>query len=475
VADEPEERAEGEGPERGGRPDPRLRARSRRQATGSTVAAGQPVVAIVGYPNVGKSTLFNRLAGRREAVVDAHPGVTRDRRQAGAEWNGRAFQLVDTGGIDEADPTPIGRQVAAQALRAIESADLILFVVDVRTAPTAGDLEVVDRLRKAGHGPNIMLVANKCDATAPEQAAENLRSMGLGDVHPVSAQHGRGAGDLLDALVARLPDAPRVVLEPDDAPPPAICILGRPNVGKSSLLNALLGEERVVVHDRPGTTRDPVDTLIEVDGREVVLIDTAGLRKRGRMKEGVEGYSQIRALQAAERSDVALVVADATEGITDSDLNAVDRAAHAHCATLLAVNKWDLAQPDLVHVRGKVRAKSRQRPPIEPCSAVSGEGLHRLLPAALRLYERYRGRISTHELNELLRELVEERPGPRKGGRRLSLRYLVQTDSAPPTFRLEVNDRSLLTRDYGFWLENRIRQRFDLDGVPLVIEVRGRK
>ncbi|MDX6555601.1 MAG: GTPase [Miltoncostaeaceae bacterium] len=475
MTDEPEERTEGEPAEDGGRPDPRLRARSRRHATGSTLAAGQPVVAIVGYPNVGKSTLFNRLAGRREAVVDSQPGVTRDRRQAGAEWNGRAFQLVDTGGIDEADPTPIGRQVSGQAMRAIEEADLILLVVDVRVAPTAGDLEIADRLRKAGHGPDILLVANKCDTLAPELAAENLRQMGLGDVFPVSAQHGRGAGDLLDAVVARLPDAPRAAFEPDDAPPPAICILGRPNVGKSSLLNALLGEERVVVHERPGTTRDPVDTLIEVDGREVVLIDTAGLRKRGRMKEGVEGYSQIRALQAAERSDVALVVADATEGITDSDLNAVDRAAHAHCATLLAINKWDLAQPDLVHVRGKVRAKSRQRPPIEPCSAVSGEGLHRLLPAALRLYEQYRGRTSTHKLNELLRELVEERPGPRKGGRRLSLRYLVQTDSAPPTFRLEVNDRSLLTRDYGFWLENRIRQRFDLDGVPLVIEVRGRR
>jgi GTP-binding protein len=320
-----------------------------------------------------------------------------------------------------------------------------------------------------------MLIANKCEEVEHELAAENLRTMGLGEVHPVSAQHGRGAGDLLDEIVARLPEpGPGPGAEPADALP-AVCILGRPNVGKSSVLNALLGEERVVVHDRPGTTRDPVDTLIEVDGRQVVLIDTAGLRKRGRMREGVESYSQIRALQAAERSDVALVVADATEGITDADLAAVDRAARAHCATLLAVNKWDLAQPDLEDLRGKVRAKSRQRPPIEVCSARTGEGLHRLMPAALRLFERYRGRTSTHELNELLRELVAERPGPRKGGRQLSLRYLVQTDSAPPTFRLEVNDRSLLTRDYGFWLENRLRRRFDLDGVPLVIEVRGRR
>jgi GTP-binding protein len=449
----------------------RARWRPRREAAGSTLATDQPVVAIVGYPNVGKSTLFNRLSGRRDAVVDAVPGVTRDRRQAGAEWNGRAFQLIDTGGIDEADPSDVGRQVAAQAVRGIEEADLILFVVDVQTAPTAGDLEVADRLRRAGRP--LMLVANKVDSAGPEAAAENLRAMGLGDVHAVSAAHGRGVGDLLDALVARLPEAPGA----GDARErlPAICIMGRPNVGKSSILNALLGEERVVVHDRPGTTRDPIDTILEVDDRRLVLIDTAGLRKRGRMREGVEHYSQIRALQAAERSDVALVVADATEGLTDADLSAVDRAAHAHCATLLVLNKWDLAQPDLEHIRGRLRSKSRQRPPIEVCSAVTGEGLHRLLPAALRLEERRRSRISTRELNEALRELAAERPGPRRGPRRLSLRYLVQTGEAPPTFRLEVNDRSLMTRDYGFWLENRLRQRFDLDGVPLVIEVRGRR
>jgi GTPase len=345
-----------------------------------------------------------------------------------------------------------------------------MFVVDVTTAPTAGDLEIADRLRRGGRP--LMLVANKADGPAQEAAAENLRSLGLGDPHPVSAQHGRGVGDLLDAIVERLPDAPRA----GDAAerPPAICIIGRPNVGKSSILNALLGEDRVVVHERPGTTRDPIDTAIEVDGREVVLIDTAGLRRRGRMREDVEHYSQIRALQAAERSDVAIVVADATEGLTDADLGAVDRAARAHCATLLVMNKWDLAQPDLDHIRGKLRAKSRQRPPVEVASAVTGEGLHRLLPAALRLDEHARARIPTRELNRALRELADERPGPRKGARRLSLRYLVQTAEAPPTFRLDVNDRSLMTRDYGFWLENRLRQRFDLDGVPLVLEVRTR-
>lgn len=448
----------------------RARWRPRKESAGSTLATDQPVVAIVGYPNVGKSTLFNRLAGRRDAVVDAVAGVTRDRRQSGAEWNGRAFQLVDTGGIDESDPSAVGRQIAQQAMRGIEDADLIVFVVDVATAPTPGDLEIAERLRRTGRP--IMLVANKVDSAAREAEAFNLATMGLGEVFAVSAQHGRGIGDFLDALVERLPEAPPVEEERERVP--AICILGRPNVGKSSILNAILGEDRVVVHDQPGTTRDPIDTLISVEGRPVVLIDTAGLRRRGQMREDVEHYSQIRALQAAERSDVAIVVCDATEGLTDSDLSAVDRAARAHCATLLVVNKWDLAQPDLEHIRGRLRSKSRQRPPIEVCSAATGEGLHRLLPAALRLEERYGSRISTRELNEALRELAAERPGPRRGKRRLSLRYLVQTGERPPTFRLEVNDRSLMTRDYGFWLENRLRRRFDLDGVPLVIEVKTR-
>lgn len=452
----------------------RARARAqgeRRRPTGSTLATDQPVVAIVGFPNVGKSTLFNRLSGRRDAVVDSHPGVTRDRRQGGCEWNGRAFQLIDTGGIDTADPSDVGQQIAAQAVRGLEGADLVAFVVDVRTAPTAGDLEVADFLRRSGR--QLMLVANKCDGPSEDLEAQNLRRLGMGDVFPVSAQHGRNVGDLLDAIVARLPEAPPSGDRPEERMP-ALCILGRPNVGKSSILNALLGEERMVVHDRPGTTRDPVDTIIEVGGREVVLIDTAGLRKRGRMREDVEHFSQIRALQAAERSDVALVVADATEGLTDADLSAVDRAARAHCATLLVMNKWDAAQPDLDHIRGKLRSKSRQRPPLEVCSAQTGEGLHRLLPAAMRLEERYRSRASTRDLNELLRALAAERPGPRRGPRRLSLRYLVQTGEAPPTFRLDVNDRSLMTRDYGFWIENRLRQHLDLDGVPLVIEVRTR-
>ncbi|MCB0874305.1 MAG: ribosome biogenesis GTPase Der [Actinobacteria bacterium] len=441
------------------------------RAQAPRLAGERPIVAIVGYPNVGKSTLFNRLTGRRDAVIDPVPGVTRDRRSGIAEWGGRTFELIDTGGIDEKDATPIGRQVAEQATRALDNADLVMFVVDVHTAPTAGDLEVADRLRHTRLP--VMVIANKAERQESEIGAQQLWGLGLGDVHAVSAQHGLGIGDLLDAIVAALPE-PNPDQEASAPEVPALCIMGRPNVGKSSMLNALLGESRVVVHDRPGTTRDPVDTLLDHHGQEVLLTDTAGLRKRGRMRDSVEHYSQLRAIQAAERSDVALVVCDATEGLTDADLRAVDQAARARCATLLVMNKWDLAQPDLDDIIGELRAKSRQRPPVEVCSAVTGEGLHRLVPAALRLYERRRAHIPTRLLNEAIRELAEERPGPRRGRRRLSLRYLVQVDTSPPTLRLDVNDRSLMTRDYGFWLENRLRRRFELEGVPLILQVRDR-
>jgi GTP-binding protein len=457
---------------RPGMPD-RPRGRERHAARGSTVAADQPVVAVVGYPNVGKSTLFNRLTGRREAVVDSMAGVTRDRRQGGAEWNGRQFQILDTGGIDDADESVMAREISAQAIRAIDEADIILFVVDAASGATAGDLEVAERLRRS-HRP-IIVVANKCDNAESEMRAQELWGLGLGPVATVSALHGRSIGDFLDLLVESLPEP----VESDDDPSlermPAFCIMGRPNVGKSSILNAILGEPRMIVHDVPGTTRDPVDTIVEWDGHEVVLIDTAGLRRRGRMRLRIEQYSQLRAIDSAERADVAIVVADATEGITEADLAACDQAAHSHCATLLVLNKWDLAQPDLIDLRGRVRRKSRQHPPIVAVSARTGEGIDKILPAALALHAKSRQRLSTKKLNEAIRELAEERPGPRDGKRRLSMRFLVQTGTNPPVFRLEVNDRVLMTRDYGFWLENRLRDRFDLAGVPVDIEVRSRR
>ncbi|MSO44965.1 MAG: ribosome biogenesis GTPase Der [Thermoleophilia bacterium] len=472
--DEPTGHPDRSKPSRPGMPD-RPRGRERHAPKGSTVALGQAVVAVVGYPNVGKSTLFNRLTGRREAVVDSRPGATRDRRQGGAEWNGVQFQILDTGGIDDADESSLARDISSQAVRAIDEADLILFVVDAMAGATAGDLEVAERLRRS-HRP-VIVVANKCDNEDAEIRAQSLWGLGLGEVVTVSALHGRGVGDFLDLLVESLPEIAVDDDEGDDAVDrmPAFCIMGRPNVGKSSILNALLGEERMIVQDQPGTTRDPVDTIIEWDGQEIVLIDTAGLRRRGRMRERVEHYSQLRAIEAAHRADVAIVVADATEGITEADLAACDQAAQAHCATLLILNKWDLATPDLTDLRGRVRRKSRQHPPIVACSAVTSEGLDRVIPAALRLFAKSRNRLSTHDLNTTLRALAAERPGPRKGNRQLSMRFLVQTGVAPPIFRLEVNDRALMTRDYGFWLENRIRDRFDLAGVPVDIEVRSRR
>ena len=456
---------------RPGLPD-RPRGRERHAARGSTVVSNQPVVAVVGYPNVGKSTLFNRLTGRREAVVDSMPGVTRDRRQGGAEWNGVQFQILDTGGIDDADASDMAREISSQAIRAIDESDLILFVVDAMAGATTGDLEVAERLRRS-HRP-IIVVANKCDNDEAELRAQSLWGLGLGEVVCVSALHGRSIGDFLDVLVESLPEVEEVYDERIDRLP-AFCIIGRPNVGKSSILNAMLGENRMIVHDVPGTTRDPVDTIIEVDGEEVVLIDTAGLRRRGRMRHRIEQYSQIRAIESAERADVAIVVADASEGITEADLAACDQAAHSHCATMLVLNKWDVAQPDVIDLRGRVHRKSRQHPAIVVCSALTGEGVDRILPAALRLHAKSCTRISTKALNNALRDLAAERPGPREGNKRLSMRFLVQTGVNPPVFRLEVNDRTLMTRDYGFWLENRLREHFDLDGVPVDIEVRSRR
>jgi GTP-binding protein len=446
--------------------------RVRSPAPASTITTGEPLVVIVGYPNVGKSTLFNRLVGRREAVVDSVPGVTRDRRQAQAEWLGRTFQLVDTGGIDDSDPTPIARQVAAQAARAIADADAILLVVDAAAGLAAGDYELVDRLRSAT--APVVVVANKCDGPRQEAQAHELWSLGLGDVAPISAQHGRGIGELLELVVDALPPD-ELGSEVEIGHRPALCIIGRPNVGKSSIMNGLLGEPRVLVHDQPGTTRDPIDTVMEFEGQEIVLIDTAGLRRRSRVAQDAERYSQQRALRAAERSDVALVVCDATEGVTDGDLIAASAAASAHCATLMVMNKWDLAQPDLDDIRDRIERKVRQRPPVEVASAETGEGLHRLIPAALRLYERANARLPTSRLNRLLRALADERPGPRSGPRQLSLRYLSQTDTSPPALRLVVNDPALMTRDYGYFLENRIRREFGLDGVPIVLDVRGRE
>jgi GTPase len=425
-------------------------------------------VAVIGFPNVGKSTLVNRLSATRQAVVFETPGVTRDRKEIVCEWAGKRFLLVDTGGVDLADASPITKQVAEQARRAVTEADLVLFVVDAATGPTPGDEEIADLLRRARKP--VLVLANKIDDPRRDAEAHEFHALGLGEPVPVSALHGHGTGDLLDRVVAELERlAPTARPEVgDDAI--RVAILGRPNVGKSSLLNAIAGEERVIVSDVPGTTRDAIDTVVRRGETTFLVVDTAGLRRKRRQRQGIEYYSELRALQAAERADVALVLVDANEGVVDQDLAVADVARAAGCSTLVVLAKWDVAAVGLEDVRPRLEERLRQRPPIVAVSAKSGRGLQRLLDRVEELYRKHTGRITTGELNRFLQELRSQRPGPARNGRRLNLLYGTQVAVRPPRFRLFVNDPGLVTRDYGYWVENRLRDRFDLAGVPVVID-----
>jgi GTPase len=422
-------------------------------------------VAVVGFPNVGKSTLVNRLSATREAVVFETPGVTRDRKDVVCEWAGKRFILVDTGGVDVADPSPLTREVAEQARRAVEEADLVLFLTDAQAGVTPGDEEIAAILRRARK--SVLLVANKIDDPARDLEALEFHRLGLGDPVPISALHGHGTGDLLDRIVAELPGEGRDEIGEDAV---RVAILGRPNVGKSSLLNALVGQERVIVSDVPGTTRDSIDTVLVRGDRTFVLVDTAGLRRKRRQRQGVEYYSELRAIRAAERADVALVLVDASEGLVDQDLRVADVARTAGCSTLVVLSKWDIATVGIEDVRDRIGDRLRQRPPIVAVSAKTGRGVERLLDRIEELYVRHTGRISTRDLNRFLGELREQRPGPSRNGKRLNVLYGTQVSARPPRFRLYVNDPGLLTRDYGYWVENRLRERFELAGVPVVID-----
>ena len=422
-------------------------------------------VAVVGFPNVGKSTLVNRLSATREAVVFETPGVTRDRKEVVAEWAGKRFILIDTGGVDVADPSPLTRQVAEQAERAVAEADLVLFVTDARIGITPGDQEIADILRRA-HKP-VVVVANKVDDPRRDLEALEFHELGLGDPVPVSAMHGYGTGDLLDHVIAALPgEGPREVGEEAIR----VAILGRPNVGKSSLLNALVGQERVVVSEIPGTTRDSIDTVLRRGETTFVLVDTAGLRRKRRQRQGIEYYSELRAVRAAERADVALVLVDAGEGLVDQDLAVADVARTAGCSTIVVLSKWDITTIGIEDVRPRLQRTLRQRPPIVAVSAQTGRGVGRLLDRVEELYRKHTIRIATAQLNRFLEELRSERSGPSKDGRRLNLLYGTQVGARPPRFRLFVNDPGLITRDYGYWVENRLRDHFDLPGVPVVID-----
>jgi GTP-binding protein len=422
-------------------------------------------VAIVGFPNVGKSTLVNRLTESRAAVVHETPGVTRDRKELVADWNGRRFRLIDTGGVDIVDPSPITRSVAEQARAAIAEADLVLFVTDAQAGITPGDEELAAILRRARKP--VLVLANKIDDPAQDALALEFHRLGLGDPVPLSSLHGHGTGDLLDAIVTMLPGSGPAEVGEEAI---RVAILGRPNVGKSSLVNALLGEERVIVSEQPGTTRDAIDTVLRRGDRAFVLVDTAGLRRKRKQRQGIEYYSELRALAAAERADVALVLVDASEGLVDQDLAVADVARKAQCSTIVVLSKWDIGQTKLEEIRPRLEASLRQRPSLVTVSAKTGRGIGSLLDRVEEQFDKHSARVGTGELNRFLAELREARQPPSRNGRRLNLLYGTQVQVRPPRFRFFVNDPGLMTRDYGYWIENQLRDRFELAGVPVSID-----
>ena len=428
-------------------------------------------VAIVGFPNVGKSTLVNRLTSTRAAVVHETAGTTRDRKELECEWAGKRFLLIDTGGVDVASGDAVSRSIVEQAKQAIGEADLVLFVVDARAGVMPGDEELAAILR-AAHKP-VLVLANKIDDPAQDALAFELHRLGLGDPIPLSGMHGHGTGDLLDDVVARLEEVGETRKSIGDEAI-RVAILGRPNVGKSSLFNALIGAERTIVSDVPGTTRDAIDTVLERDGRVFQLVDTAGLRRRRRQRQGIEYYSELRALEAAERADVALVLVDASEGIVEGDLAAADTARKAQCSTLIVLSKWDIGEVEIEDVRGELQRRLRQRPPVVTTSAKTGRNISRVLDRVVGLFDKHAGRIQTGALNRFLGELKEERQPPSRGRKRLNLLYGAQVSTRPPRFRFTVNDTSLVTRDYAYWVENELRERFELQGVPVAIDFRRR-
>jgi GTPase len=431
-----------------------------------------PKVAVVGYPNVGKSTLVNRLSGTRETVTHAEPGVTRDRKEVAADWNGVEFALVDTGGVDLADERTLSRQVREQARNALGDASVALLVVDGTAGLRPGDVELADILRRAP--VPVVVAVNKLDRGVDAPAAAEFHGLGLGEPTPVSAAHGVGTGDLLDRIAALAREHAPEPAEPD-ADQVRLAVIGRPNVGKSSLVNAFLGQERVIVSEEAGTTRDAIDTRLEVDGRSLVLVDTAGLRRRPKVAGTVDYYAQLRSERAAERADVALVVCDASEGVTSQDLAVADLAMRKGCATIVVLNKWDVTDTDLEDAKQRVASKLRLRPRVLTASAISGRNVSRLIMEAVALADRARGRIPTAELNRFLAELASERQPPAVRGRRLRIYYGTQVEAGPPRFRFYVNDRLLITRDYAYFLENRLRRRYRLEGVPLVIDFADRQ
>jgi len=451
----------------------------------------KPVVALVGRPNVGKSTLFNRLAGERLAVVDETPGTTRDRLAAESDWNGVSFDIVDTGGIDPRSssgkqPLSVGsaefiEEIRFQAEAAIQEADVVLFITDADSGVTPADQEVAQILRRHQREqdgiflPPVLLVVNKADSEARRNQALQFYELGMGDPYPISAVHGTGTGDMLDALVNLLPPGE----EEAEVDSVKIAIVGKPNSGKSSLLNCLLGEERAIVSPIPGTTRDAVDTPWEYEGIQITLIDTAGIRKRGRIAPGVEKYSVLRSLRAIERADVSLLVVDATSGITAQDTHIAGFILDAWKSAVVLVNKWDLVQKDTHtmeeytrHIRSELNFMDYT--PVLFISAKTGQRIERVLPLALQVQEERLARLATSQLNQIFQKAQDDHPAPSQGSRQLKIYYATQVRSDPPTFLLYVNDPQLAHFSYLRYLENQLRQVYPFIGTPIRLVLRPR-
>lgn len=426
-----------------------------------------PVVAVVGRPNVGKSTLFNKLIGKRMSIVDDTPGVTRDRIYAPCEWSGRMFMLVDTGGIERSSDDPILTQMREQAEMAMASAQAIILVTDLRSGVTSSDQQVASMLRKSGKP--IVLCVNKCDSVGePPSELYEFYNLGLGDPIPISSVHGHGLGDLLDAVLSYLPDAP-----PEDQNEEiSVAVVGRPNVGKSSLINFISGETRVIVSPIVGTTRDAVDTFVEKQGRKFRLIDTAGIRRKSKVLEKLERYSVLRAHMAIDRCNVCVIVIDATEGFAEQDSKIAGYAHEQGKACIIAVNKWDLIQKDS-HTMGNFNRSLQQAfsfmsyAPIIYLSAKTGQRVEQLFSMICDVDEQNRRRITTGALNDLLAYAVARVQPPSDKGKRLKIYYITQPSTQPPTFVVFVNRKDLFHFSYQRYLENQIRETFGLQGTPI--------
>ncbi len=434
---------------------------------------GKPIVAIIGRQNVGKSTLLNRVAGKPVAIVADLPGTTRDRIAANVSWQGVEFTIVDTGGLELKPQSTIARGVKEQVEVAIAEADVIIFLVDVRDGVIPADLEIADRLRQVNKP--IVLVANKADNATLGTGAVAFYELGLGEPLAISAYHGRGITELLDRVISLLPPPLPIEAEPEIM---KVAIVGRPNVGKSMLLNALLGEERAIVDDVPGTTRDAIDTLLDFNGQSVLLIDTAGIRRRGRVGVGVERYSVIRALRAVDRADIALLVLDATELLMAQDMHIAGYIQQAFQGIVLIVNKWDLVEAESkTECSQYIRSQLKFIPyaPVLYVSAKLKQGVDKVMPQVCQVYQERLKRLSTAAINNVVQQAVAAHNLPRRGNKQLKVLYATQTEVNPPTFVFFVNDTKLIHFSYRRYLENKLRQSFGFAGTPvrLVFKTRG--